>query len=660
MSTFVSRDELRGFFQKADHPMRTIFSRSYNQFAPCLRRVRAPQPSGKRPVSTALWTSLAHERNTPTSRSPVRRTARTRFLSGSVCRQYVDADFSGNDTGVARESEEVDVCIVGGGPAGLSAAIRLMQLAQADGNEDFRVVVLEKGSEIGAHILSGNVLEPRAIEELIPDWLDSTNESRFEHATPTRGDRMRFLTSERAIPIPTPPQMHNKGNYIISLSQFTRWLADRAEDLGVEIYPGFAGADLLHGPDGTVQGVVTNDQGLGKDGQPKENYEPGMEFRAKVTLLAEGCHGSLTKKAIAKFRLRRDCQPQTYGLGIKEVWEVLPDKFQAGEIFHSMGYPLSKDVYGGGWLYHYGDNLVSVGLVVGLDYANPWISPYGEFQRLKSHPAYRSLLEGGRCLAYGARALNEGGFQSIPRCVFPGGALIGDTAGFLNVPKVKGTHTSMKSGMLAAETAYTTIERNKNEYAVPVSMDDYEDKIRTSWIWSELKSVRNIRPSFHTPLGIYGGLLWSGLEAFIFRGRIPYTLKHKGEDYAATRPADHFAKIDYPKPDNEITFDILTSVHRTGTYHQEDEPCHLVPQSGTEGHARQAYPLYQGVENRFCPANVYHYISDETRKDGVQFRIESQNCIHCKTCSIKDPTQDITWTVPEGSGVSTHSPLRKK
>ncbi|RMD44511.1 hypothetical protein DV735_g725, partial [Chaetothyriales sp. CBS 134920] len=547
---------------------------------------------------------------------------------------------------VERESDDVDVCIVGAGPAGLSAAIRLKQLANEDGNEDFRVVVLEKAGEVGNHMLSGNVLEPRAINELIPDWLSEDNENRFEHATPAGPDHMRFLTKTLAIPIPAPPQMHNHGNYIISLSQFDKWLGERAEELGVEIYPGFAGSEVLYGFDGSVKGVATNDQGVGRDGKAKASFERGMAFNARVTLLAEGCHGSLTKKVIKKYDLRRESQTQTYGLGVKEVWEIQPEKFKKGDISHSMGYPLSKDTYGGGWMYHFGENLVSVGLVVGLDYPNPWLSPYQEFQRMKSHPYYRQVLEGGKCIAYGARALNEGGFQSIPKCAFPGGALIGDSAGFLNVPKIKGTHTSMKSGMLAAESTYSAIKSNPDP-ETSVFLYAYEDALRNSWIWPELKEVRNMRPSFHTPLGLYGGIMYSGLEAFVLRGKVPWTLSHKQPDYASTKKANAYKKIEYPKPDGEITFDILTSVSRTGTNHEEDQPVHLQV-ADWDAHARKDYPLYKGVENRFCPAGVYEYVEDETKDLGVRFQINSQNCIHCKTCDIKDPAQDINWQTPQG------------
>ena len=544
-----------------------------------------------------------------------------RTVSSSLRHRYADVEESFDPASVDRESDEVDVCIVGGGPAGLSAAIRLKQLANEEGNEEFRVVVLEKAGEIGAHILSGNVLEPRAIEELLPDWLSEVNESRFQSATPAGNDKMRFLTKNSAIPIPAPPQMHNKGNYIISLSQFTKWLGDRAEEVGVEVYAGFAGAEIVYGHDGAVQGVATNDQGVGRDGKAKANFERGMEFRARVTMLAEGCHGSLTKQVAKKFDLRRESQQQTYALGLKEVWEVQPDKFKKGEISHTMGHPLPRDVYGGGWMYHYGENLVSIGLVVGLDYKNPWLAPYGEFQKMKLHPFYKSVLEGGTCIAYGARALNEGGYQSIPKCAFPGGALIGDCAGFLNLPKIKGTHTSMKSGMLAAEAAYTALKNNPD--ASSVFLYDYEDKLRSSWIWPELRAVRNMRPSFHNPLGLYGGIMYSGLEAYIFRGMVPWTLRHGKPDYADTKKADECQKIEYPKPDGNITFDILTSVSRTGTNHEEDQPVHLQVKDWDE-HAKKEYPAYKGIENRFCPAGVYEYVEDDSKDLGVRFQINSQ------------------------------------
>ncbi|KAI7198676.1 hypothetical protein KC352_g20278, partial [Hortaea werneckii] len=385
-----------------------------------------------------------------------------RALSTTVRRRFATPDDSFDPLAIDRESDQVDVCIVGGGPAGLSAAIKLKQLANEAGNEDFRVLLLEKAGDIGDHIVSGNVIEPSALNELLPDWNSEDNPNRFEDVTPATTDKMRFLTKNSSIPIPAPPQMHNKGNYIISLNQLSKWLGERAEEIGVEVYAGFAASEVLYNPDGSVKGVATNDLGMSRSGQPKDSFERGMEFHARCTLLAEGCHGSLTKKVAKKFDLRRDSEPQTYGLGIKEVWEIDPAKFEKGLVVHSMGYPLPKDTYGGAWMYHFGDNMVSIGLVVGLDYPNPWLAPYGEFNKMKHHPLYKDYLEGGKCISYAARTLNEGGYQSIPKCAFPGGALIGDTAGFLNVPKIKGTHTAMRSGMLAAESAFSALEGSKD------------------------------------------------------------------------------------------------------------------------------------------------------------------------------------------------------
>lgn len=572
-----------------------------------------------------------------------------RSISQSTRRRFAtvneDDDYT-NPLKQEREADEVDVCIVGGGPAGLSAAIKLKQLANEAGNEDFRVLLLEKAGEIGDHIVSGNVLEPSALDELLPDWRSADNPNRFEKYTPAATDRMRFLTKSSSIPMPKPPQMNNHGNVIVSLNELSKWLGERAEEVGVEIYPGFAASEVLFTKEGAVKGVATNDLGIARDGTPKDSFECGMEFHARTTLLAEGCHGSLTKKVIKKYDLRKHSQPQTYGLGIKEVWEIDPEKFEKGLVAHSMGYPLPKSVYGGGWMYHFGDNMVSIGLVVGLDYANPWIAPYGEFQKMKQHPFYRNYLEGGKCISYGARTLNEGGFQSIPKCAFPGGALIGDTAGFLNVPKIKGTHTAMRSGMLAAEATWDALA-NSNDTEGAVFLFDYEDKLRKSSIWTELKQVRNMRPSFHTPLGLYGGILYSGLEAYIFRGKTPWTLKHPKPDHTATEPADKHQKIEYPKPDNKITFDILTSVSRTGTNHEEDQPCHLQVKDW-DAHAAKEWPVYKGVENRFCPAGVYEYVEDESKDIGVRFQINAQNCVHCKTCDIKVPDQDINWQTPQG------------
>lgn len=537
-----------------------------------------------------------------------------------------------------RESDEVDLCIVGGGPAGLAAAIRFKQLDNEAGGER-RVIVLEKGGDMGAHTLSGAVLEPRALDELLPDW----REDMPEMTTLVESEGMKFLTEKLALPVPEPPQMVNKNkNYIVSLSAVVRWLAEKAEAVGVEVYPGFSVSELVYNDDGSVKGIATRDQGIGKDGKPKDSFARGMEFHAPITLLAEGCHGSLSKQAIAKYDLRKDADPQTYGLGLKEVWEVKPENFKKGYVGHHVGYPLDPSTYGGGFQYHFGENLVSVGLVVGLDYANPYISPYNEFQRMKHHPYYADVLEGGTCIAYGARALNEGGWQSIPKLVFPGGGLIGCSAGFLNVPKIKGTHTAMKSGMLAAEAAFKSLESgDRSEF------ERYDANLRESWVGKELYEIRNVRPSFHSPLKLWGGLAYSGLDTLILRGRTPWTFHHPETDAGSTQPATDFSPIDYPKPDGKLSFDILTSVSRTGTYHDDDEPCHLrVPNQDLEAHCEKSWPVYKGIEQRFCPAGVYEYLEDDAGK--VEFKINSQNCIHCKTCDIKVPAQDITWTVPEG------------
>jgi len=571
--------------------------------------------------TAARPTRTATRRNIFDAYRPALRVAgQRRTITNTARARFAEAQDSLDPRQQERESDQVDVCIVGGGPAGLSAAIRLKQLANDAGNEDFRVLLLEKAGELGDHILSGNVMEPSALNELLPDWNSEDNPSRFEHVTPAKVDKMRFLTKNQVIPIPKPPQMNNHGNYIISLNQFVKWLGERAEEVGVEIYAGFAASEVLYTHDGSVKGVATNDLGISREGKPKDSFERGMEFHARVTLLAEGCHGSLTKQVIKKFDLRRDSQHQTYGLGIKEVWEVQPEKFQEGLVVHSMGYPLPSDTYGGGWMYHFGENMVSIGLVVGLDYPNPWLAPYGEFQRMKHHPLYKSVLEGGKCISYGARTLNEGGFQSIPKCAFPGGALIGDTAGFLNVPKIKGTHTAMRSGMLAAEATYNALTSSDDG---SVFLFEYEDKLRASSIWSELKQVRNMRPSFHSPLGLYGGVLYSGLEAYILRGNVPWTLKHGKPDHAATKTAGQCKKIEYPKPDGKISFDILTSVSRTGTNHEEDQPVHLQVKDWDK-HAQLEWPRYKGAENRFCPAGVYEYVEDDSKDLGVRFQINAQ------------------------------------
>lgn len=565
-----------------------------------------------------------------------------------------------------RAADNVDVCIVGGGPAGLATAIKLKQLDAEKGTGELRVVVLEKAADFGSHIVSGAVLEPKAWRELFPDLELLTEDPHSiplpeDMVTRVTLDKMRFLTKSSSFFLPEPPQLKNKGkNYIVSLNQVVQHLSEQAAELGVETYPGVSVSELVYNSNGAVKGVATNDVGIGRNGAPKLSFERGMEFHARMTVLAEGCHGSLSKKAISKYDLRADSAPQTYGLGIKEVWRVAPEKFNKGAVSHSMGYPLASDVYGGGFMYHFGDGLVAVGLVVGLDYANPYISPYQEFQKMKTHPFYAEVLEGGECLSYAARALNEGGYQSIPKLHFPGGVLVGCSAGFMNVPKIKGTHTAIKSGMVAAETIFNSIkdldvvdEETDMDAAEAIDLASYEKNFKDSWAYEELSAVRNVRPSFNLfsgSLGLLAGLAHSGITTLLTKGAEPWTLTHHHTDSAATKDASNYQPIDYPKPDGKLTFDILTSVSRTGTYHQEDEPCHLrIPHQDLEKHAELSWPKFKGIEARFCPAGVYEYVEDETSPLGVKFNINSQNCIHCKTCDIKVPTQDIDWTVPEGS-----------
>lgn len=563
-----------------------------------------------------------------------------------------------------RAADSVDVCIVGGGPAGLVTAIKLKLLDNEHGTGELRVVVLEKAGDFGAHIVSGAVIEPKAFKELFPDseFLKEDGSGiplPDDLVTMVESDAMKFLTKEYAYPMPEPPQLVNHGkNYIVSLNNVVKFLAEKAEELGVELYPGISVSEVIYNEKGdAIKGVATKDMGISKTGAPKDSFERGMEFHARMTVLGEGCHGSLTKEVISKFNLRENSEPQTYGLGIKEVWEVKPENFEKGAVAHTLGYPLSSDVYGGGFMYHFGDGLVTVGLVVGLDYANPYISPYQEFQKMKLHPFYSNVLEGGKCLSYAARALNEGGFQSVPQLYFPGGILVGCSAGFVNVPKIKGTHTAMKSGILAADTIFEEIksldpvEEGTLDDAQPIVLKSYEEAYENSWIYDELNEVRNVRPSFNGPLGFLGGLIHSGLSTMFTRGHEPWTLSHHSTDAAATKDASKFEPIEYPKPDGKITFDLLTSVSRTGTYHDDDEQCHLrIPNQDYRKHASISYPKFKGVEQRFCPAGVYEYTEDENEPLGVKFQINSQNCIHCKTCDIKVPTQDIDWTVPEGGG----------
>ncbi|MES2729334.1 MAG: electron transfer flavoprotein-ubiquinone oxidoreductase [Pseudomonadota bacterium] len=520
----------------------------------------------------------------------------------------------------ARDHIDFDVVIVGGGPAGLSCAIRLKQL-----KPDMSVCILEKGGEVGAHLLSGAVIETRALDELLPDW---RNLGAPIHDAVTK-DQFIYLTRDHAMPMPTPPQMANHGNYIISLSAFGRWLSDQATALGVEIFPGFAVAEALVNDQNQIIGVATRDMGIGRDGQPTAHFQPGVEIWAKHVILAEGAHGSISKAVIAHYNLREGASPQTYGLGIKEVWEVAPDKHRPGLVQHTAGWPLDNATYGGSWIYHYGQNLVSIGLVVGLDYQNPHLFPFGEMQRFKTHPAIRDTFAGGRRIAYGARVLVEGGLQSLPRLVFPGGMLIGDSAGFLNVPKIKGNHAAMKSGMLAAEAIAAD---------APAT---YPDLFRASWLWQELHKVRNIRPGFRW--GFWGGFFHAAFQT-LGGWLLPYTLKNHA-DHTQLKRADDCQKITYPKPDGTLTFDRLTSVALTGTNHEEDQPVHLRLADPAIPIAVNL-PLYDEPAQRYCPAAVYEVL---TQADGTRtFQINAQNCIHCKACDIKDPSQNINWVVPQG------------
>ena len=530
-----------------------------------------------------------------------------------------------------RERMEFDVVIVGAGPAGLAAAIRLKQLAP-----DSSVCVVEKGGEVGAHILSGAVIEPRALAELLPDW----QARGAPLTTPAVEDRFLLLTATRTIRLPTPPQMHNDGNYIVSLGNVCRWLGQQAEELGVEIYPGFAAAELLE-EDGRIVGVATGDMGVDKAGGHGANYQPGMELRATYTLFAEGCRGSLTKKLMQRFNLRDGRDPPTYALGIKELWEVPAEQHRPGLIEHSVGWPLDTGTYGGSWLYHWGDQMVSYGFVVGLDYKNTWLSPFDEMQRLKTHPAMRKHFEGGRRISYGARALSEGGLQSMPKLTFPGGALIGDTAGFLNVPKIKGTHTAMKSGMVAAETLAAALAGNK-----PAEPASFTEAIQASWVWDELAAARNIRPAF-AKFGLYGGIAYAALDTYVLRGKAPWTMHHAHADNETLGKASKAQPIAYPKPDGKLTFDKLSSVFISNTNHEENQPVHLRLRDPATWQTVN-WDEYRSPESRYCPAGVYEAVG--VAEGAPRLQINAQNCVHCKTCDIKDPTQNIDWCVPEGAG----------
>ena len=537
-----------------------------------------------------------------------------------------------------------DVVIVGAGPSGLTMSIRLAQLAQQQERE-LSICILEKGAEVGAHILSGAVIEPRSLNELIPDW----KEKGAPLNVPVKSDQFKYLTASGSFTMPTPPQMHNEGNYVISLGNFCRWLAEQAEELGVNIFPGFAAAEVLYDESGAVRGVATGDMGIGKDGEPTDNFEPGMELLGRQTVFAEGCRGSLTGELMQKFNLREGVDPQTYGIGIKEIWDVKPEVHNEGATLHTIGWPLKSDTYGGSFLYHNENNQVAVGFVVGLDYRNPHLSPFEEFQRFKNHPDIRPIFEGGTRVSYGARAISEGGLQSIPKLTFPGGLLVGDTAGFLNVPKVKGTHTSMKSAMLAAEAVYELLpaEYDEENPGPALEATAYPDKFKNSWLWEELHKVRNIRPGFKK--GLWLGLINAALDSYIFRGKMPWTMGHHA-DHEQLGNKNDYPEIEYPKPDGVVSFDRSSSVYLSGTNHDDNQPAHLRLRDDSVP-IRLNLERYDAPEQRYCPAGVYEIV----KVDGSPaLQINAQNCVHCKTCDIKDPSQNIHWVVPEGGGGPTY------
>jgi electron-transferring-flavoprotein dehydrogenase len=536
---------------------------------------------------------------------------------------------------IERESMDFDLLVVGAGPAGLAAAIRAKQKATAAGQE-LSVCVIDKAAEVGAHILSGAVMDPRALTELLPDW----QALGAPLHTPVTQDRMYFLseTGARAVPGGLLPQsFHNDGNYIVRLGHVVKWLGEQAEALGVDIFPGFAGSALLFDDENRVAGVITGDMGVGRDGTPGGAYQPGMALRAKYTLFAEGCRGHLGKQLEARYHLRDGVDPQTYGLGIKELWEVPAAQSQPGLVVHTAGWPLDNDTYGGGFIYHLKDNLVAIGYVVGLNYSNPWLSPYEEFQRYKTHPTIRSHIEGGTRLAYGARAITAGGLQSLPKLVFPGGALIGDDAGFLNAARIKGSHAAIKSGMLAADAAVDALVAGRAQDA----LDAYPAAFRISWLREELHQTRNFKP--YMKKGLWLGSFLFGAEQLLFKGNVPWTLRNEA-DHTTLAPAATRTPIDYPKPDGVLTFDRLSSVFLSSTNHEEDQPCHLtLKDAGVAITVNLA--AYESPEQRYCPAGVYEIVRETS---GPRLQINAQNCVHCKSCDIKDPTQNIHWVTPQG------------
>ena len=544
-----------------------------------------------------------------------------------------------------RESMDYDVVIVGGGPAGLSAAIRLKQLAAEKGQE-VSVCVLEKGSEVGAHILSGAVMDPIGINELIPNWKDKG----APLLTPVSEDRFMFLTETKSFTTPNfllQDCVQNHGNYIVSLANFTRWLGQEAEDLGVEIFPGFAAAEIIYGEAGEVLGVATGNMGIDKEGKVTENFQLGMELRAKYTLFAEGSRGHLGKQLINKYALDTNADPQSYGIGIKELWEIDPAKHQEGLVIHTAGWPLSSDTYGGSFLYHLENNQVAVGFVVGLSYSNPYLSPFEEFQRYKTHPSIRMFLEGGKRIGYGARALTAGGLNSLPKTIFPGGALIGCDAGFLNGSRIKGSHAAIKTGMLAADAAYEAIQSGRSADELTA----YPQAFEASWLHTELKKARNFKPWMAK--GLYLGTLMVGIEQKLFGGHVPWTIHNHHADHTCLKPASQCQAIEYPKPDGKITFDRLSSVFISNANHEENQPAHLTLKDA-QVPVQNNLAIFDGPEQRYCPAGVYEFVEST---NGRQLQINAQNCVHCKTCDIKDPSQNIVWLNPEGGGGPNYSSM---